>query len=180
MTRKLVRSLIAVLAVSLLIPVTAVAQGGGASSTGTIQGRAADASGAVLPGVTVTAISPSMIGAQTQVTNENGTYRFPAVPPGVYSLTFELSGFSTVKRDGVEAKGGSWSAADEEAFKAPIRDQYESQGNPYYASARLWDDGIIDPADTRRVLALSLSASLNAPIERAPDAGGSGFGVFRM
>ena len=81
---------------------------------------------------------------------------------------------ATVKRDGLEAKGGSWSAEDEEAFKAPIRRQYEEQGHPYYATARLWDDGIIDPADTRRVLALGLSASLNAPI---PD---TKFGVFRM
>jgi len=96
----------AVLAVSLLIPGTVAAQGGGASSTGTIQGRAADASGAILPGVTVTAVSPSMIGVQTQVTNANGTYRFPAVPPGVYSMTFELAGFSTVKRDGIQISLG--------------------------------------------------------------------------
>ncbi|HEY1392731.1 MAG TPA: carboxyl transferase domain-containing protein, partial [Methylibium sp.] len=81
---------------------------------------------------------------------------------------------ATVKRDGIEAKGGSWSAAEEEAFKAPIRQQYEDQGHPYYASARLWDDGVIDPADTRRVLALGLSASLNAPVPEAK------FGVFRM
>ncbi|RVT86424.1 carboxyl transferase domain-containing protein [Inhella crocodyli] len=81
---------------------------------------------------------------------------------------------ATVKRDGLEAKGGSWSAEEEEAFKAPIRQQYEEQGHPYYASARLWDDGVIDPADTRRVLGLALSASLNAPI---PD---TKFGVFRM
>ncbi|WKB54835.1 carboxyl transferase domain-containing protein [Eleftheria terrae] len=81
---------------------------------------------------------------------------------------------ATVKRDGLEAKGGQWSAEEEEAFKAPIRAQYEAQGHPYYASARLWDDGVIDPADTRQVLALALSASLNAPI---PD---TRFGVFRM
>ena len=81
---------------------------------------------------------------------------------------------ATVKRDGIEGKGGAWSAEEEEAFKAPIRNQYEVQGHPYYATARLWDDGIIDPADTRRVLALGLSASLNAPI---PD---TKFGVFRM
>ncbi len=81
---------------------------------------------------------------------------------------------ATVRRDGIEAKGGRWSADEEEAFKRPIRDQYEVQGHPYYASARLWDDGIIDPADTRTVLALGLSASLNAPI---PD---TRFGVFRM
>ena len=81
---------------------------------------------------------------------------------------------ATVKRDGIESRGGQWSAGDEAAFKAPIRQQYESQGDPYYATARLWDDGIIDPADTRRVLGLGLSAAMNAPIER------SRFGVFRM
>ncbi|MES2879947.1 MAG: carboxyl transferase domain-containing protein [Pseudomonadota bacterium] len=81
---------------------------------------------------------------------------------------------ATVKRDGIELKGGQWSAEEEESFKAPIRRQYEDQGHPYFATARLWDDGVIDPADTRRVLALGLSASLNAPI---PD---TKFGVFRM
>ncbi|HWU49900.1 MAG TPA: carboxyl transferase domain-containing protein [Asticcacaulis sp.] len=81
---------------------------------------------------------------------------------------------ATVKRDGIEAKGGQWSAEDEAAFKAPIRDAYEAQGHPYYASARLWDDGVIDPADTRRVLGLGLSAALNAPIQPTK------FGVFRM
>jgi 3-methylcrotonyl-CoA carboxylase beta subunit len=81
---------------------------------------------------------------------------------------------ATVKRDGIEAKGGSWSAEEEEAFKAPIRAQYEEQGHPYYASARLWDDGVIDPADTRMVLGLSLSATLNAEIKDTK------FGVFRM
>ena len=81
---------------------------------------------------------------------------------------------ATVKRDGMEAAGQEWSAKDEEAYKAPIRDQYERQGHPYYASARLWDDGIIDPVDTRRVLGLALSASFNAPITK------DRFGVFRM
>ncbi len=81
---------------------------------------------------------------------------------------------ATVKRDGLEGAGKTWSADEEEAFKAPIREQYERQGHPYYASARLWDDGIIDPADTRRVLGLALSAAMNAPIEKAT------FGVFRM
>ncbi len=81
---------------------------------------------------------------------------------------------STVKRDGIEAKGGQWSAAEEEAFKATIRDQYEAHGNPYYATARLWDDGVIDPAQTRMVLGLALSAAMNAPIEKTD------YGVFRM
>jgi 3-methylcrotonyl-CoA carboxylase beta subunit len=81
---------------------------------------------------------------------------------------------ATVRREGIEGKGGQWSAADEEAFKAPIRAQYETQGHPYYATARLWDDGVVDPAQARRVLGLSLSATLNAPIPPTR------FGVFRM
>jgi len=82
---------------------------------------------------------------------------------------------ATVKRDGIEGRGGEWSSAEEAAFKQPVLDQFERQAHPYYASARLWDDGIIDPADTRRVLALGLSASLNAPIPDTPR-----FGIFRM
>jgi 3-methylcrotonyl-CoA carboxylase beta subunit len=81
---------------------------------------------------------------------------------------------ATVRRDGIEAKGASWSSGDEEGFKGQIRAQYEAQGNPYYATARLWDDGVIDPAQARRVLGLSLGAALNAPIARTR------FGVFRM
>jgi hypothetical protein len=91
-----------VLAMLALVAPAAWAQGGGASSTGTIQGRVVDAQGAVLPGVTVTATSPAMLGAQTSVTSENGNYRFPAVPPGTYSLTFELPGFNSLKRDGIQ------------------------------------------------------------------------------
>ncbi|MGH6691578.1 MAG: carboxyl transferase domain-containing protein, partial [Gammaproteobacteria bacterium] len=81
---------------------------------------------------------------------------------------------ATVRREGVERAGKTWDKRDEEAVKAPIRSQYEIQGHPYYASARLWDDGVIDPSETRRVLGLSISASLNAPIEPTQ------FGVFRM
>lgn len=81
---------------------------------------------------------------------------------------------ASVKRASLERDGQSWSAADEEAFKKPILEQYEAEGNPYYASARLWDDGVIDPADTRRVLGLAISASLNAPVEETR------YGVFRM
>jgi 3-methylcrotonyl-CoA carboxylase beta subunit len=81
---------------------------------------------------------------------------------------------ATVRRDGIEAKGGSWSTDEEAKFKQPLLDQFAHQSHPYYASARLWDDGVIDPADTRQVLALALSAALNAPI---PD---TRFGVFRM
>jgi 3-methylcrotonyl-CoA carboxylase beta subunit len=81
---------------------------------------------------------------------------------------------ATVRRDAIEARGGSWSAEEEAAFKAPIREQYETQGNPYYATARLWDDGIIDPADTRRCLALGLALARRQPIPETR------FGVFRM
>ena len=81
---------------------------------------------------------------------------------------------ATIRRDNFKAEGKNWSAKDEEAFKAPIRAKYEDEGNPYYASARLWDDGIILPSETRRVLGLALSASLNAPIPETR------FGVFRM
>ena len=81
---------------------------------------------------------------------------------------------SQVRRDGIEAKGETWSKEEEEKFREPIRAQYEKQGNPYYATARLWDDGVIDPADTRLVLGLGLSAAANSPIEPTK------FGLFRM
>ena len=81
---------------------------------------------------------------------------------------------ATVKRAQLEASGGNWAAAEEEAFKQPIREQYERQGHPYYASARLWDDGVIDPLETRRMLGLCLAAVRNAPEEETR------FGLFRM
>ncbi len=81
---------------------------------------------------------------------------------------------ATVRRDGLEARGGEWSAQDEEAFKEPIRAQYEHQGSPYYSTARLWDDGIIDPLDTRRVLGMGLAAAANAPVPPPS------YGIFRM
>jgi 3-methylcrotonyl-CoA carboxylase beta subunit len=106
-------------------------------------------------------------------------FMWPNARIGVMGGEQAASVLSTIRRDGIEARGGAWSAEEEERFKAPVREQYETQGHPYYATARLWDDGIIDPADTRTVLALAISASLNAPIEswaaRPP-----GFGLFRM
>ena len=81
---------------------------------------------------------------------------------------------ATVRRDGIEGRGEEWSGEDEEAFKAPIRDQYEAQGSPYYATARLWDDGVIDPADTRRVLGMGLAAAAHAPVPEPS------YGIFRM
>jgi 3-methylcrotonyl-CoA carboxylase beta subunit len=81
---------------------------------------------------------------------------------------------ATVRRDGIEARGGEWSAEEEAEFKRPIREQYETQGSPYYSTARLWDDGIIDPVDTRRVLGMGLAAAGNASVPPPS------YGVFRM
>jgi 3-methylcrotonyl-CoA carboxylase beta subunit len=81
---------------------------------------------------------------------------------------------ATVRRDTLAAGGDRWSADDEEQFKTSIRDQYETQGSPWYATARLWDDGVIEPADTRRVLGLGLAAAASAPLPEAS------YGVFRM
>jgi hypothetical protein len=100
MRRCFFRVLMAACALAIAAPV--FAQGGGASSTGTIQGRVTDAQGAVLPGVTVTAMSPALLGQQTAVTSENGNYRFPAVPPGTYTLTYELPGFNSVRLEGIQ------------------------------------------------------------------------------
>jgi 3-methylcrotonyl-CoA carboxylase beta subunit len=81
---------------------------------------------------------------------------------------------ATIKREALERSGGTLSDAEEEALKAPIRDQFERQGNPYYSSARLWDDGVIDPLDTRRVLGLALA------LTKRQHAAPTRFGVFRM
>ncbi|QBK04219.1 methylcrotonoyl-CoA carboxylase [Hylemonella gracilis] len=101
-------------------------------------------------------------------------WMWPNARIGVMGGEQAASVLATVKRDGIEAKGGAWSAEEEAAFKTPIQAQYEAQGHPYYATARLWDDGIIDPADTRRVLALGLAAARHAPVPEPR------FGVFRM
>jgi len=101
-------------------------------------------------------------------------WMWPNARIGVMGGEQAASVLAQVKRDNIEAKGGSWPAEEEEVFKAPIRAQYETQGHPFYASARLWDDGVIDPADSRRVLGLGITAALNAPIEDTK------FGVFRM
>jgi 3-methylcrotonyl-CoA carboxylase beta subunit len=93
--------------------------------------------------------------------------RFAGLGPCVDDL-------ATVRRDNLEAAGKTWPAEEEAAFKAPIRAQYEAEGHPTYATARLWDDGIILPSETRRVLGLAFAACLNAPIEETR------FGVFRM
>ncbi|HEX2247050.1 MAG TPA: carboxyl transferase domain-containing protein, partial [Arthrobacter sp.] len=101
-------------------------------------------------------------------------WMWPASRISVMGGNQASSVLSTVKRDQIEAAGGEWPAAEEEAFKAPIREQYEAQGNPYYSTARLWDDGIIDPADTRRVLGLALDVCARQPLPE------TSFGLFRM
>jgi len=101
-------------------------------------------------------------------------WTWPASRISVMGGNQAASVLATVKRDQLEAAGGSWSAGEEEAFRAPIRARYEDQGNPYYATARLWDDGIIDPADTRTVLGLALEVCALAPLAEPS------FGLFRM
>ena len=137
--RFLLKTLATALVIGLAVPSMSAAQGGGASSTGTIQGRVADSSAAVLPGVTVTATSPSMIGSQSQVTNENGSYRFPAVPPGVYELTFELAGFGTVKRGEVQVSLGFTANVNVELRLATLQETVTVTG----------DSPVIDTSATR-------------------------------
>ena len=124
------RLTLAVLAAAAIFAFSGVAfaQGGGASSTGTIQGRVMDAQGAVLPGVTVTATSPSALGAQTTVTSETGNYRFPAVPPGEYELTFELAGFNTLKRSGIQISLGFTANVNVELALATLQETVTVSG----------------------------------------------------
>jgi hypothetical protein len=114
---------------ALSVSVPAFAQGGGASSTGTIQGRVADAQGAVLPGVTVTATSPALLGAQTTVTSETGNYRFPAVPPGTYELSYELAGFNTLKRSGISITLGFTANVNVELALATLQETVTVSGS---------------------------------------------------
>jgi 3-methylcrotonyl-CoA carboxylase beta subunit len=101
-------------------------------------------------------------------------FTWPSARISVMGGEQAASVLATVRRDNIEAEGKSWSEVEEEEFKQPIREQYEMEGNPYYATARLWDDGIITPAETRRVLALCFAVAFNAPIPETK------FGVFRM
>ena len=116
------------LPVMLSLSAPAFAQGGGASSTGTIQGRVADAQGAVLPGVTVTATSAALIQPQTTVTSETGNYRFPAVPPGTYELSFELAGFNTLKRSGISITLGFTANVNVELALATLQETVTVSG----------------------------------------------------
>jgi hypothetical protein len=130
---------LAMLAVALLASVPAFAQGGGASSTGTINGKVADSSGGVLPGVTVTATSPSLMGVQTSVTGTDGLYRFPALPPGTYTLTFELPGFNTLKRENIQISLGFTANVNVELAVASLQETVTVTG----------DSPVIDTSNTR-------------------------------
>ena len=133
------RLVVAMLAVCLLASTHAFAQGGGASSTGTITGKVSDSSGAVLPGVTVNATSPSMMGVQSVVTNTDGLYRFPAVPPGTYTVTFELPGFSTLKREGIDIRLGFTAQLNVELAVASLQETVTVTG----------ESPVIDTSTTR-------------------------------
>jgi hypothetical protein len=125
--RRLTTGLLALL-VALSFSGLAFAQGGGASSTGTIQGRVADAQGAMLPGVTITATSPALIQPQSTVTSETGNYRFPAVPPGEYELSFELAGFNTLKRSGIQITLGFTANVNVELALATLQETVTVSG----------------------------------------------------
>ena len=140
-------------AMALAVAAPAYAQGGGASSTGTIQGRVTDAQGAVLPGVTVTATSPSALGAQTTVTSETGNYRFPAIPPGTYSVTYELTGFNIVKREGIQIALGFTANVNVELALATLQETVTVTG----------ESPIIDTTATRVVQNFKLEQLQSLP-----------------
>jgi hypothetical protein len=151
MKRWLVGYLVAAMALAVAAPV--YAQGGGASSTGTIQGRVTDAQGAVLPGVTVTATSPAMLGQQTTVTSETGNYRFPAIPPGTYSVVYELPGFNTVKREGIEIRLGFTANLNVELALASLQETVTVTG----------ESPVIDTTSTRVVQNFKLDELQSIP-----------------
>jgi hypothetical protein len=138
---------------AVMLSTSAFAQGGGASSTGTIQGRVTDAQGAVLPGVTVLAESPSLLGQQTAVTSETGNYRFPAVPPGTYTLTYELPGFTTVKREGIQISLGFTANINVELALATLQETVTVTG----------ESPIIDTSATRVVQNFKLEQLQSIP-----------------
>ena len=129
MKRRGLHLVVAALAVCLLASTHAFAQGGGASTTGSINGKVADNSGGVLPGVTVNATSPSSMGVQTSVTDTGGNYRFPALPPGTYTVTFELPGFNTLKREGIQISMGFTAAVNVELAVASLQETVTVTGN---------------------------------------------------
>ncbi|HZR27011.1 MAG TPA: carboxypeptidase regulatory-like domain-containing protein [Vicinamibacterales bacterium] len=133
-----IHTLFVVLAM-LLVSASAFAQGGGASTTGSINGKVEDSSGAVLPGVTVTVASPSLMGVQTAVTDTGGNYRFPALPPGTYTVTFELPGFNTLKRENIQIAMGFTAAVNVQLAVASLQETVTVTG----------DSPVIDTSNTR-------------------------------
>jgi hypothetical protein len=123
------RIAVAVFVAALLASTHAFAQGGGASTTGSINGKVADSSGGVLPGVTVSATSPSMMGIQTSVSDAGGNYRFPALPPGTYGLVFELPGFTTLKRENIQISMGFTATVNVDLAVASLQETVTVTGN---------------------------------------------------
>jgi len=143
-------------ALALIGPPSAWAQGGGASTTGSINGKVADSSGGVLPGVTVTVNSPSMMGVQTAVTDASGNYRFPALPPGTYTVTFELPGFNTLKRENIQISMGFSAAVNVELAVASLQETVTVTG----------DSPVIDTSNTRVQQNFKLEALQGIPNSR--------------
>src|SRR5213592_84225 len=156
MKRRGFHMVIAVLAGCLLASTHAFAQGGGASTTGSINGKVADTSAAVLPGVTVTAASPSLMGVQTAVTDAGGNYRFPALPPGTYTVTFELPGFTTLKRENIVIAMGFTAAVNVELAVASLQETVTVTG----------DSPVIDTSSTRVQQNFKLEALQEIPNSR--------------
>jgi hypothetical protein len=151
-----VQRLVALLAVCWLSASVVFAQGGGASTTGSINGKVADSSGGVLPGVTVSATSPSLMGVQTSVTDAGGNYRFPALPPGTYTVTFELPGFNTLKRENIQIAMGFTAAVNVELAVASLQETVTVSG----------DSPVIDTSSTRVQQNFKLEALQEIPNSR--------------
>src|SRR5262245_54451863 len=146
---------VALLAVCLLAT-SAFAQGGGASTTGSINGKVADSSGGVLPGVTVSATSPSLMGVQSSVTDSGGNYRFPALPPGSYTVTFELPGFNILKRENIVISMGFSATVNVELAVASLQETVTVTG----------DSPVIDTSNTRVQQNFKLEALQEIPNSR--------------
>src|SRR5262245_4571572 len=150
------RIALAVLLAALFASANAFAQGGGASTTGSINGKVADSSGGVLPGVTVSASSPSMMGVQTSVTDAGGNYRFPALPPGTYGLMFELPGFNTLKRENIQISMGFTATVNVDLAVASLQETVTVTGN----------SPVIDTSSTRVQQNFKLEALQEIPNSR--------------
>src|SRR5438876_6919004 len=148
--------IVVALAACLLAPTHAFAQGGGASTTGSINGKVADSSGGVLPGVTVTASSPSLMGVQTSITDSGGLYRFPSLPPGTYTVQFELPGFNTLKRENIQIAMGFTAAVNVELAVASLTETVTVTG----------DSPVIDTSSTRVQQNFKLEALQEIPNAR--------------